>query len=76
MFYCCPLHNLPPISQGLQQLTASNSREMCGTLVQAARNGLSLPSCVAKAEISTADRLGSREGSSRAGPPQGRGVSC
>ncbi len=35
--------------------------------VQAARNGPSLPPCVAKAEISTADRLGSREGSSRAG---------
>ena len=31
---------------------------------------------VAKAEMSTADRLGSSEGSSRAGPPQGRGVSC
>jgi hypothetical protein len=44
--------------------------------VQAARNGPSLPPCVAKAEMSTADRLGSREGSSRAGPPQGRGVSC
>ena len=43
--------------------------------VQAARNGPSLSPCVAKAEMSTADRLGSREGSSRAGPPQGRGVS-
>ena len=39
--------------------------------VQAARNGPSLPPCVAKAEISTADRLGSREGSSR-GPGEGR----
>ena len=27
-------------------------------------------------QVSAADRLGSREGSSRAGPPQGRGVSC
>src|SRR5271166_1465861 len=44
--------------------------------IQTDRNGLSPPSCVAKAEMSTADRLGSREGSSRAGPPQGRGVSC
>ena len=35
--------------------------------VQAARNGPSLPPCVAKAEMSTADRLGSRERSSRAG---------
>ena len=43
--------------------------------VQAARSGPSPPSCVAKAEMNTADRLGSREGSSRAGPPQGRGVS-
>jgi hypothetical protein len=34
--------------------------------VQAARNGPSLPPCVAKAEMSTADRLGSRQGS-RAG---------
>src|SRR5208337_127236 len=48
--------------------------------VQAARNGPSPPPTpaggpVAKAEMSTADRLRSREGSSRAGPPQGRGVS-
>jgi hypothetical protein len=35
--------------------------------VQTDRNGPSPPSCVAKAEMSTADRLGSREGSSRAG---------
>src|SRR5208282_1144487 len=49
--------------------------------VQAAGNGPSPPPTpaggpVAKPEISTADRLCSREGSSRAGPPQGRGVSC
>src|SRR5271165_2857353 len=43
--------------------------------VQTDRNGPSLPPCMAKAEMSTADRLGSREGSSRAGPPQGWGVS-
>src|SRR5271157_5713449 len=35
--------------------------------VQTDRNGPSLPPCVAKAEMSTADRLGSREGSSRTG---------
>ena len=49
--------------------------------VHTARNGPSPPPTpaggpVAKAEMSTADRLRSREGSSRAGPPQGRGVSC
>src|SRR5208337_684795 len=48
--------------------------------VHTARNGPGPPPTpaggpVAKAEMSTADRLGSREGSSRAGPPQGRGVS-
>ena len=43
--------------------------------VHTARNSSSSPSCVAKAEMSMADRLGSREGSSRAGPPQGWGVS-
>ena len=46
--------------------------------VHAARNGPSPPPSpaggpVAKAEMSTADRLGSREGSSRAGPPAGEG---
>ena len=35
--------------------------------VQAARNGPSPPPCVAKPEMSTADRLGSKQGSSRAG---------
>src|SRR5271157_1307225 len=35
--------------------------------VPAARNGPSLPPCMAKAEMSTADRLGSRQRSSRAG---------
>src|SRR5271165_5070229 len=49
--------------------------------VHTARNGPSPPPTpaggpVAKPELSTADRLGSREGSRRAGPPQGRGVSC
>ena len=43
--------------------------------VHTARNGPSLPPCVAKAEMTTEDHLGFREGSSRAGPPQGRGVS-
>ena len=48
--------------------------------VHAARNGPSPPPTpaggpVAQAEMSTAERLGSREGSSRAGPPQGWGVS-
>jgi len=48
--------------------------------VHTARNGPSPPPTlaggpVAKPEISTADRLRSKEGSSRAGPPQGRGVS-
>ncbi len=42
--------------------------------VQAARNGPSLPPCVAKAEMSTADRLGSVQGKGRAGPgPAGEG---
>ncbi len=31
MFYCCQIHKLTQISQGMQELTASNSREMCGT---------------------------------------------
>src|SRR5208337_73298 len=39
--------------------------------VHTARNGPSPAPCVAKPEMSTADRLGSRESSSRAGPPQG-----
>ncbi len=48
--------------------------------VHAARNGPSPPPTpaggpVAQAEMSTAERLGSREGSSRAGPPHGWGVS-
>jgi hypothetical protein len=48
--------------------------------VQAARNGPSLPPCVAEAEISTADRLGSREVVTRScgkraspGKPRGHG---
>ncbi len=31
VFYYCQIHKLTQISQGLQELTASNSREMCGT---------------------------------------------
>jgi len=58
------------IELGIQGLNrwAVNCLEMSGKRgVQAARNGPSLPPCLAKAEMSTADRLGSREGSSRAG---------
>ena len=40
--------------------------------VQTVRNGPSLSPCVAKAEMSTVDRLGSREGSSRAPAGEGR----
>src|SRR5271157_5666741 len=40
--------------------------------VHSARNGPSPPPCVAQAEIRTADRLRSREGSSRAPAGEGR----
>jgi len=66
---------------GLNRWTAK-CIEMYGKRgVHAARNGPSPPPTpaggpVARPEIGTADRLGSREGSSRAGPPQGWGVTC
>ncbi len=61
---------LQRVERGIHGLNrwAVNCREMSGKRgVQTDRSGPSPPSCVAKAEMSTADRLGSREGSSRAG---------
>ena len=64
-----------------EQMTRKMLRNVEKRGVHTARNGPSPPPTpaggpVAKPEMSTADRLRSREGSSRAGPPQGRGVSC
>src|SRR5208337_5558760 len=66
---------------GLKARTATGLEKSEKRGVQAARNGPSPPPTpaggpVAKAEMSTADRLGSVQGRGRAGPPQGRGVSC
>jgi hypothetical protein len=65
---------------GTEQMSRKMLRNVEKRGVHTARNGPSPPPTlaggpVAKPEMSTADRLGSSEGSSRAGPPQGRGVS-
>jgi len=60
---------LQRVERGIHRLNrwAVNCLEMSRKRgVQAARNGPSLPPCVAKAEMSTADRLGSRERTARA----------
>ena len=75
--------SIPRAELGIHR-TEQMSRKMLRNVekrgVHTARNGPSPPPTpaggpVAKPEMSTADRLGSSEGSSRAGPPQGRGVS-
>ncbi len=65
---------------GTEQMSRKMLRNVEKRGVHTARNGPSPPPTpaggpVAKPEMSTADRLGPSEGSSRAGPPQGRGVS-
>ena len=62
---------------GTEQMSRKMLRNVEKRAVHTARNGPSPPPTpaggpVAKPEMSTADRLGSSEGSSRAGPPQQR----
>ena len=62
MFYRCQIHKFSPMSQGLQQLTATNSREMYGTR----RQGFSHRHCDAKSLVYWAQGKSSFNGASGA----------